>query len=114
MGCMRKRSILFSLTSAAAAAVVLTATPMVARAIRAEGTKPAAAFSVPTTTSAAPGTQLPTSTPAPTPTPTATPTPAQAQAQAQALSAYAQATLAWDDHHDTVRQWAAAALGGPT
>jgi hypothetical protein len=85
MGGMRKWSILLSLTSAATAAVALTATPMVARAIRAEGT--AAAVSVPTTTSAAPATQLPTSTPTPTPTP------AQPQPQPQPLSASAQATL---------------------
>jgi hypothetical protein len=87
MGSMRKRSILLSLTGAATAAVILAVTPVVAPAIRAEGTKPAAAVAVPTTTSAAPATQLPTSTPTPTPTPT------PAHAQVQPLSASAQATL---------------------
>jgi hypothetical protein len=82
---MHKRSILLGFTGAATAAVVLTATHMVVPAIRAEWTIPAAAFSVPTTTSAAPATELPTSTPTPTPTP--------AQAQPQPLSASAQATL---------------------
>ena len=85
MGGMRKRSILLSLTGATTAAVILTAMPVVAPAIRAERTKPAAAVSVPTTTSAAPTTQLPTSTPTPRPTPTPAP--------AQPLSASAQATL---------------------
>jgi hypothetical protein len=83
MGGMRERSILLNLTGAVTAAVVLTAMLMIAPRIRAEGTKPAAAVSVPTTTSAAPATQLPISTP--TPTPTRTP--------ARPLSASAQATL---------------------
>jgi hypothetical protein len=84
MGGMRKLSILLSLTGATTAAVILTAMPMVAPAQR---TKLAAAVSVPTTTSAAPTTQLPTSPPTPTPTPTPTPAPAQP------LSASARATL---------------------
>jgi hypothetical protein len=82
---MRKLSILLSLTGATTAAVILTAMPVLAPAIRAERTKPAAAVSVPTTTSAAPATQLPTRTPTATPTPTPAP--------AQPLSASAQATL---------------------
>jgi hypothetical protein len=103
MGGMRKWSILLTLTSAATAAVALTATPMVARAIRAEGT--AAAVSVPTTTSAAPATQFPTSAPTVTATvtPTLTATPTPTPAQAQPLSASAQTTL--------VRQVESAVLG---
>jgi hypothetical protein len=94
MGGMRKRSILLSLTGAAAAAVTLTATLVVAPAIRAEETKPAAAVSVPAT-SAAPATELPTSTSTLTPT---------AASPAQPLSASAQATL--------VKQVTNAVLGG--
>jgi hypothetical protein len=100
---MRKWSILLSLTSAATAAVALTATPMLARAVGAGGTKAAAAVSVPTTTSAAPATQLPTGTPPPSPAPTPIPTLTPIPTPAQALSASAQATL--------VRQVESAVLG---
>lgn len=79
---MRKRSILLSLTGATTAAVILTVTLVVAPAVRAERTKPAAAVSVPAATST---TQLPTSTPTPTPKPTPPPP--------QPLSAMEQAVL---------------------
>jgi hypothetical protein len=91
MGGVCKRSILLSLASAASAAVVLVATPMVASAIRADGTKPVAASWVPTTTSAAPAAPLPTGTPTPPAAPA--PAPAPTPVQPQPLSAAAQATL---------------------
>jgi hypothetical protein len=80
---MRKRSILLSLAGATTAAVILTATLVVAPAVRADRTMPAAAVSTPLTTSTTP---LPTSTPTPTPSPTPTPT-------AQPLSESAQELL---------------------
>jgi hypothetical protein len=82
---MRKRPILLSLAGATTAAVILTATLVVAPAIRADRTMPAAAVPTPLMTSSTP---LPTSTPTPTPTPSPTPTPT-----AQPLSESAQEML---------------------
>jgi hypothetical protein len=88
---MRKRSILLSLTGATTAAVILTATLVVAPAVRAERTKPAAAVSVPSATST---TQLPTSTPTPTPTPKPTPPPPQPLSAAEQTALVKQVTAA--------------------